>query len=107
MATALFCVAGRRPLHQARDAGGQATCRKQVPLAATLRAAARILDRDWHRLHWRLDQAEGHAQVMEPGLQFVFHISPLGSLERREFSGRFVQIIVLSTTRCLLKVNEL
>ena len=56
MATALFCVAGRRPLHQARDAGGQATCRKQVPLAATLRAAARILDRDWHRLHWRLDQ---------------------------------------------------
>jgi hypothetical protein len=107
VATALFCVAGRRPLHLARDATGQASGLEQVPLAATLRAAARILDRDWHRLHWRLDQTKRYAQVMEPSLQFVFHISPLGSLWRREFSGRFVQIIVLTPTRCLLKVNEL
>ncbi len=47
-------------------------------LATTLWPTARIFDRDRHRLHGRLEQTQGNAEVMEPGLQFVFHISPLG-----------------------------
>ena len=76
-------------------------------LTATLRTTTRILDRNRHGLQWRLDQAKCNTNVMEPGLQFVFHISPLGSLWRREFCSRFTQIIVLSPTQCLPKVNEL
>lgn len=52
-------------------------------LATTLWPAARIFDRNRHRLHGRLEQTQGNAEVMEPGLQFVFHISPLGSRWRR------------------------
>ena len=52
-------------------------------LPPALRPTARIFDRDRHRLHGRLEQTQGNAEVMEPGLQFVFHISPLGSRWRR------------------------
>ena len=52
-------------------------------LATPLWPAARIFDRNRHRLHGRLKQTQGNAEVMEPSLQFVFHISPLGSRWRR------------------------
>ena len=83
--------------------------RKRViaALATTLWPATRILDRDRYGLQWRLDQTQRNTDVMKPCLQFVFHISPLGSLWRLEFCCRFIQIIVLTPTRCLLKTHEL
>ena len=81
-------------------------CTRQL-LTATLRATTRIFDRNRYRLQRRLNQAKRHTHVMQPGLQFVFHKSPLGLHRRPLIFGRFVQIIVLSPTQCLPEVNEL